>query len=252
MKIKTFILLTAIIMLSLTLFPAEQTTGLQGINYSAGLVLSHHRVPVTMGDADLENTFVFSYLAVEVDMDIHDYLTVGALAGYNRNNFADPVNFLQLPLSLGMEESASNSMMFGLRAKSNFFSWQDFSFSANTGFLYGTSKNKEYDIALPIVSGTAEVSGSFYQAHIELLVRYDGLSHISLFAGPRLNLLKGTLTASETIEDLEGEEELDYGQKNMFGITAGAHYEAGASFDINLKLSLVSQTSLTLELLYIF
>jgi hypothetical protein len=256
MKIKLVLLLFTVF--TLALFPADQdqtqptkTTSLD-IDYTAGLNFSYNRTPILMGDDDIENTLIHSYLALEVDVGVSDYFTAGIVAGYATTQFDDPVNFYNLPLSLSVSSQSYNSMIFGGRVKSDFFSWHYFSFRANGEILFFKPFEKESPIQLPIVSGTSTVKQSFSQMTVELLVQYDGFSTFTVFAGPHLYWLKGKITASEIIEELEGEEEFEYKQKKTVGLTAGVNFELGSHFDLNVKVSLFSKTSLSVEAYYIF
>jgi hypothetical protein len=256
MKIKFFLLLFTVF--TLALFPADQeqtqpakTTYLK-IDYTAGLNFCYNRTPVLIGDNDIENTLIHSYLALEVDVGVSDYFTAGVVAGYATSQFDDPVDFYNLPLSLNVSSQSYKSMIFGARAKSDFLSWHYFSFRANGEILFFKLFEKENPIRLPIVTGTAAVKQSFSQLILELLVQYDGFSTFTVFAGPQLYLLKGKITASESIEELEGEEEFEYKQKKSLGLTGGVNFELGSHFDLNLKVSLFSKTSLSIEAIYIF
>ncbi|UCH97012.1 MAG: hypothetical protein JSV88_09215 [Candidatus Aminicenantes bacterium] len=256
MKIKIFLLF--FLASTLALFPAgqEQTqptvSRSYGVDYTAGLNFSYNRVAVLMGDDNIENTLVHSYLALEVDVGLMDYLTVGVVAGYDSNDFADPVDFYNLPLSLRLSDQAYNSMVFGLRAKSDFLSWKDFSFNANAEILFFKLFKKEHTIDLPIVTGTSTIKHSFTQVALELLVQYDAFSTFTIFAGPQMNLVKGKITAAENIEELQGEEELEYQQKNTMGFAGGVLFELGSHFDLKVKVNLFSKTSLSVEVFYIF
>jgi hypothetical protein len=245
-------------MFTWALFPADQeqtppakTQPVQ-IDYTAGLNFSYNRTPVLMGDDEIENTLIHSYLALEVDVGVSDYITAGVVAGYATSHFADPVNFYNLPLSLGVSGQSYKSMIFGARARSDFLSWKDFSLRANGEILFFKLFEKESPIQLPIVTGTSVVKQSFSQLTLELLVQYDGFSTFTVFAGPQLHRLKGKITASESIEELEGEEEFAYKQKETMGLTAGVNFELGSHFDLNVKVSLFSKTSLSVEAFYIF
>jgi len=256
MKIKFFLLLFT--MFTLALFPTDQeqsqTTKTQSlqIDYTTGLNFAYNRTPVLMGDNDIENTLIHSYLALEVDVGVSDYFTAGVVAGYATSHFVDPVNFYNLPLSLGISGQSYKSMIFGARARSDFLSWKDFSLCANGEILFFKLFEKENPIQLPIVTGTAAVKQSFSQLTLELLVQYDGFSTFTVFAGPQLFLLKGKITASESIEELEGEEEFAYKQKETLGLAAGVNFELGSHIDLNVKVSLFSKTSLSVEVFYIF
>ncbi|MGD2092645.1 MAG: hypothetical protein PVH61_41145 [Candidatus Aminicenantes bacterium] len=256
MKIKIFLLLFTVFTLALFPVDQEQTQPVETkslkIDYTAGLNFSYNRTPVLMGDDDIENTLIHSYLALEVDVGVSDYFTAGVVAGYAVSQFDDPVDFFNLPLSLSVSSQSYKSMIFGARAKSDFLSWHYFTLRANGEILFFKSFEKESLIQLPIVTGTTAVKQSFSHLTLELLVQYDGFSTFTVFAGPQLYRLKGKITASERLEELEGEEEFEYKQKNTIGLTAGVNFELGSHFDLNVKVSLFSKTSLSIEAFYIF
>jgi hypothetical protein len=256
MKLNIFLLFLTIF--TLTLFPTGQDqvqpTALNSldIDYTTGLNFCYNRVAVLMGDDNIENSLVHSYLALEVEVGLSEYLRLGVAAGFDSNHFADPVDFSNLPLSLRLNEQSQTSMVFGLRANSDFFSWRDVSFKAQGELLFLKLAKKEQDITLPIVTGTSTTKQSFSQLTLELLVQYDAFSRLTVFAGPQLNLLKGKITAAESIAELQGEEELTYKQKNTLGLTGGITYELSSHIDLNVKAGLFSRTSLSVEVFYIF
>jgi hypothetical protein len=256
MKINIFLLFLTIF--TLTLLPAGQdqaqstSSKFYDIDYTAGLNFCYNRVSVLMGDDDIKNTLVHSYLALEVELGLSDYLRLGVVAGFDSNHFNGTVDFSSLPLSLRLDDKSHSSMIFGVRAKSDFFSWKDFSFCANGELLFVKVAKEEQDITLPIVTGTSTTKQSFSQLTAELLVQYDAFSRLTIFSGPQLNLLKGKLTAEEIIEELEGEEKISYRQKNTLGLTGGINYELSTHFDLNVRATLFSRTSLSVEIFYIF
>jgi len=257
MKIKIFSVII-LFAFSLMLFPAQDeefipkpSKALQ-IDYTVGLNFSFNKVAVLVGNNNLSNSLNFSYLALELDVGISDYLTLGAVAGYNSNYMKDPVDFNNLPLSLQLQDETFNSMVLGVRAKSEFLSWKDFSFAANAEYLYFKRLKKEFPIELPIVTGEAIVKNSFTQLSVELWAQYEGFSNFTLFAGPQLNLLKGKFNVSEEISDLNAEEELSYKQENKLGVAAGVLLEVSSHIDVNLKINLISKNSFSIGAIYVF
>lgn len=222
------------------------------IDYVVGLNFCYNRADIEFGDNGPESTLLYTYLALEIDLDVMDYLTVGVVAGYNSNKFDGPVDFINLPLSLRYGDEAFKSMVFGLRARSEFFSWNDFSVEARGEFLLFKKFENTMPIQLPSVEGTAAIKNSFTQTSVDLLFKYDGLSTMTLFAGPQLNLISGELEASETIESLEGSETVDFKQKSAIGLAAGVHFDLGNHFEVDIKAGLFSRTSLSATIFYVF
>lgn len=253
MKIKTaflLLMLTVLVTVNGTARQAEEQKSMD-VDFSVGLNLSYNRVPVILGDLDISNTLVYSYAALEVGVNLTDYLDAGVVVGLNRNSFNDPVDFMNMPLSLRLEDESFNSMVFGLRAKSEFFSFKDFSFAANAEYLHFKQFKKDFPIELDIVSGISTIKNSFNQLALELWVQYDRLSKFTPFIGPQLNMVSGDLNANLDLRGLTGEQDISYKQKRSFGIVGGARFEIG-DFDVNLKLNLASKTSLTVDVIYIF
>jgi hypothetical protein len=222
------------------------------VDYSVGLNAAYNRAAVKTGADDTANVLEYTYLALQIDVGLLDFLTIGVVAGYNSNVFKDPLNFYRLPLTLNAEGERFNSMMFGLRAKSDLFSVHDYSLAVSADWLYFKRFNLERPITLPIASGTAILKHSFHQLTLELLVQYDGLSGMTVCVGPQVNLIRGKMTATEIIENLEGENILKYDQKKTVGMAAGVYYELGGHFDLKAKLSLFSKTALSVTLFYVF
>ena len=77
---------------------AKDSTG--GIDYNVGLNVSINNVKIKMGEDDITNTLSFSFIALKVDIDLLDFLSVGITAGLSSNQFNEPVDFIQLPISL--------------------------------------------------------------------------------------------------------------------------------------------------------
>ena len=111
---------------------------------------------------------------------------------------------------------------------------------------------KTWDIELPSVNGQAVGDNGFTLITLDATVQYDGLTGVTIFAGPRLNLLNGKFTASQRIIELEGQQEFSYRQKNLVGVLAGAAIEIGSNWELNLKASLFARTELSLSIVYIF
>jgi len=256
MKNKSFLIVvfTLIFIFSAAL-PAQETpkqTETPDVDYRAGLVLGYNRADVKLGDAELESTLEYTYLGIQIDVDLMDFLTVGVIVGYNSNSFKDPVDFNMLPLSLRVDGERFNSMMFGARARAEVYSWKDFSLTAEGELSFYKRFKTEFPIQLSIASGNAVIRNTFTQISLDLLVQYDGFTNFTVYGGPQLNLISGNIIAEETIDAVNGEEKLSYSQKNLLGLTAGIFYELGDHFDVYAKISMLSKMSLTVSFMYVF
>ncbi len=221
-------------------------------DFGAALYFSYNKADVELGPNSLVNPFSYHYLVMEVNAELFDMFTVGVLAGFNQNNFDDPVVFDQLPLSLQLTDAKPNAFVLGANIKSEFATFGYFSLKAKGEFLYFSSMKFEDTIDLPIVSGSAIIKNNFYQFTVDLLLQYDGFSGVSIFLGPQVFLLDGTMSADETISSLEANHELDFNQKQVFGITGGASIAVASNFDLVLKATMLSKLSLSAGIVFIF
>ncbi|MCP5047000.1 MAG: hypothetical protein GY940_07490 [bacterium] len=260
MKYKFFpvpIVLLGLVLMGQPLLPAQESgkkkpSGTNEYTYSVAVNAAYNRTNVELKDGSIESTLEYSYMALQVDVDILPFLTVGVVAGYNSNEFKDPVVLFNPPVTLPADGVRFSSMMLGLRAKSEMFSWKEFSLAAHGRLLYFKRFEKQLTIDHPIATGSGLLKNVFHQVGLDLLVQYDGYSGLTLFAGPQLNLVSGKLSAVKTVGFIDSNDELTYDQAKAFGLAAGAYYELGSNFDISAKLSLISTTSLSVMLIYVF
>lgn len=234
------------------LFSNQEEVKSYEIDFTAGLKFSYNAAKIELGQEGIENSLFYPYLVLEVDVDIFSYLTLGVIAGYNQNNFKDPIDFTELPLSLRLNDERRNSMVFGLNLESEFVSFGYFSLLARGEFLYFKLFKTEKAIELPIVTGNAAIENSFYQLTVDLFLQYDGLTGVTLFLGPQLNLLDGKVSISEKIEDIEADQITDYRQKNFIGLASGINIEMGSSLELILIAELFSKTAFSAGLFYVF
>ncbi len=256
MRIKNYwlflVIVTAILLVSFPVFSQEKESPSKELDFTVGINAAYHRAAITLGDKKIPGSLDYSFLALQVDVDLNEYLTLGVLGGYNSNAFKDPVDFAQLPLPLRVDDQHFKSMMFGMRAKSDFLSWKDFSLAAQAELLFFKRFQKDIPFQPPVPSNSALAKNSFNQAAIELHFQYDGFTGFTLFAGPRLNLIHGNTSIQETVGIVTGAETLSYKQKRLLGVVCGIYYELGDHFDLNAAITLFSQTSISVSLFYIF
>lgn len=243
--------LLALLVIALPLFPEEEVKGYE-IDFSAGLNFSYNTVDVELGQDSVTSSLFYPYLTLEIDVEISSYLTLGILGGYNQNTFQDSIDFTELPLSLRLNEERRDAMVFGLSLKSEFVSFGYFSLSSKGEFLYFRTFKNEKAIELPVVTGSADIKNSFYQLTIDIFLQYDGLTGLTLFLGPQLNLLNGKISVSEVIDDIEADQTMNYKQKKLIGLAAGLNIDIGSHVELILRAGLFSRTAFSAGIYYLF
>ncbi len=224
------------------------------IDINAGITLAYNSAKIKFDEeAGMgPNTLIYPYLALQLEIDAFDFITLGALVGFNSNHFKDPINVTSLPLSLGFDQDKYRSIMFGVNAYSGFYEIGDFTVIGKGEYLYFKMHRNTFDLSLPIASGSATGANSFSQLNVQLLVQYDGFSNISIFFGPQLNLIDGEFKVEETIADLNAESTLKYHQQKTFGLVGGVNFEVGDNLTVELEAALLAKTGFTARILYIF
>jgi hypothetical protein len=185
-------------------------------------------------------------------MDILDNLSVEILAGYHSAFAKDLVDFTKLPLSLRWDRQKFKGVLLGMAISAEPFTLNDFSLNVRGEFTFSLEKGRTWDIKRLMVSGKATGKNAFSLMTLDALIQYQGFTGVTIFLGPRLNLLQGKFTATETIGDLQGQQEFSYRQKNLIGPLAGATIEIGDNWELNIKASLLARTELSLAVFYIF
>jgi hypothetical protein len=234
------------------LFSAELSDLSPGVDFSGGFRAVYSDTGIIFTESDEKNSLIAMITALEVDVEISDYLIVGIIAGYNWNHFLNSLPVISLPLSLEVNGITSNSMIFGINLKSEFFSSGDFSLFAKAEFIYFKRFSQESEIPLSIVTGTSVTKNSFYQGGLDLVLKYHGFRDFDLYLGPQLNLLDGNFFVSETIEDISEEVELKYRQKNIVGALGGMAIEFGLNWEAYLEISFFSRFSIGAGIFYAF
>lgn len=247
---KYYLFLLSVIGLTILTWPQEN----HKVDFSAivGLKFCYTSLSLQDTDGNNQNTVRLNTINLELSYELFEDFFVKGIAGYSMRSFSKPVNFTQLPQALQWDNQTFNSMLFGVGAWSDPLYWKRFSLGFEIDLLFYRLFQREAVFVDPAVSGHASIENSFLQLTINLLLQYDGLDSIILFAGPSVNLLSGTVLPRETVLGQEYQEELNLGQSRVLGLIVGAYWLKFEHFDLELRLGLFSSFSLSLGILYEF
>ena len=251
MRNNILIFITAVLIGISSVLPAQKAST-SSVDFNVGLNLSLNSAKVEMGDDKIENSLVYSFAALELDIDVLDNLTLGIFAGLNSNYFSDPVDFFHFPIGLRFNEEKSNSMILGINAKTELMLPGDFSLQARGEFIYFKLHKNTFEFDVPGVNGEYSAKNEFFQTTIELLVQYDGLSNFTLYAGPQLFILNGKYSAAETTDTVDISDSYKYNQKRTIGITGGINFDLADHFTVDARVNIISKTSLSAGIFYVF
>ncbi len=245
-----------LLLVSTMIFPLFSTaqTASQPITvtFNPGLEFSYLSIRSLVGAEKTANTLNFLASRLALKMDIFEYLSVEVLAGYHLAFAKDPLDFTSLPLSLRWERQKFQGLLLGAALISEPLSFDDFSLQLRGEFTFAMEKGRTWEIELPQVSGQATGDNTFSLLTMDATVHYQGITGVTVFFGPRLNLLHGKFRAGESIAELEGEQEFTYRQKNLVGVLAGLVVEIGDNWELSIKASLLARSELSLAVFYVF
>jgi hypothetical protein len=231
---------------------AEETSQPIELTFTPGLEFSFHSIAIRCGEQETANRFNVLAPRLTLQVDFSGFFTLEVLAGYHFAHARDPLYFAALPLSLGWDRQKFQGLLLGAALAAEPLTFGDFSLKGRGEFIFVMEKDKVWEVTLPLVSGQATGENAFTLITLDVTLQYQGLSGLTLFLGPRLNLLHGKFIAAETVADLEGQQEMIYRQKNLIGPLAGAVLEIGDNWELTFMASLLARTELSLAVAYIF
>jgi len=231
---------------------AESTSQPIELTFTPGLEFSYHSIAILCGEQKTANSFNLLSPKLTLQVDISDFITLEVLAGYHFAFAKDPVYFNALPLSLNWDRQKFQGLLLGIALAAEPFAFGDFFMKARGEFVFVLEKDKAWEVTLPLVSGQATGENAFTLITLDVTLHFQGLSGLTFFLGPRLNLLHGKFIAAETVADLQGQQEMSYKQKNLIGPLAGAVLEIGDNWELTFKASMLARTELSLAVVYVF
>jgi hypothetical protein len=232
--------------------PTQPTPQPISITVDPGLEFSFNSIRCLVGTEKTANTFTVLASRLALKMDVLEYLSLEVLAGYHYAYANDALDFTTMPLSLRWDREKFSGLLLGIAASSEPYTTGDFSLKVRGEFTFAMEKAKTWEIVLPAVSGQATGDNAFTLLTLDATLQYDGFTGATIFVGPRFNLLHGKFTASESIVDLQGQQEISYRQKNFVGVVGGAIIEIGGNWELYIKASLFARTELMLAIVYVF
>ena len=226
-----------------------QTKSIEG---TFGINVGLNSLEVNIGDEEILNKFFYNTLGFEFDYFPSDNIELGFLAGYSFKHFEENIFFIQLPVSLSLEKKKINSMYFGTRITWQPIYWEDFFINIRGCLTFFKLFKINNEIQFPSITGSSELKSSFFQTSLAVFLNWDKLSGITLFCGPKLNLTGGKIIASQQLGSISGDQTLVFNQIRPLGLCLGAVVEIFETFEIKLRMDIISQLSLQCGVFYEF
>ena len=247
---KKLMICICMVCLCIQAFPAEHDPHSKFTNLCGTLSFSYDNIPIKIGSDKISNQLRIPMARLQLNVKLFHRVRLGVILGFHSAFHKEPVDFVNLPLSLRLDQKKTSAMFFGLGLSTEFLHRGNFCFIINTRFLYYRGFNQDWPINLPVIIGSASGDHSFYQFSSDFLIQFTGYNQITLFWGPQLFLMKGTLSFSETIHDLSNSQSMTYRQSMPVGLICGMTYEISNKITAVAQLHFLSKTAFTFGVHY--
>ncbi len=223
------------------------------INFYGGLKGFFNSVNIKYKDTSIENNLKFSSLSFGGMAEIDETYYFSLYIGLTSTKFGDPIVFNKLPFSIKMPADSKSGMFVNLGFQIFPFEIKGVEFGGGLNINAFFLKKTEWDINLPIVSGTFDSTINSYNFDFNLLARGEILNGIQLFGGPSFLKILGNINGNEIInEDLKGEQNINFSNKTLIGIIAGVNYNVEDYIMISAKVRLINSYDIMISFNYIF
>ena len=221
------------------------------ISLQTGVRFDYNHSEIVVNENEDQN-INYSFALIEAQLNFYRILSLGIMVGYNSTEYPHAINFQQLPLSLQMNGETFHSVAWGVKITTGALTWNRFSLSAYGQMMKVESSEKEMEIQLPIVFGIAKPEASFTQYDLQLQLRYRWLRKLSLYLGPQVHFIDGSLDIYESVYALSGNQHLHFEQSKTLGLTTGINYSFSPHFELAINAVFFSKTGISMDLFITF
>jgi len=208
------------------------------MTFGAGVGFEYFNRTISWDDGELTSPLKSLMFTLNVDIEVIDGLTLGAIVGYASSNY-DALMFRELPISLELNAGSISGYALGAEAKFVLYSTYDFALNAIGQFLYYSGGTKEWDIPGLSVDGKAKGKPKWSRGIIGLSFEYTGMDYFYPYASLSYTPLWGSFEMEESIDGLTGTEKKDINGKGKFTVGLGGLYEITDSIGIRAEVDIL-------------
>jgi hypothetical protein len=165
--------------------------------------------------------------------EIRPGFLVAAHVGYSSSAF-DGLTFRGLPYSIIFDSEAGgvSGLLAGAEVEMSVLERDAISIGILGQFFASLGLNKEWEIPGLAVEGSVKGKPIWMKASVGPVLALRSLEGFTPFIFPRIDYLWGNFELEQTVQDLTGNEKLDFKGKSRFGVGLGADFDLSASFRI--------------------
>ena len=235
-KINIFLILLILALPCFSLAQEEREALIQSKSIKLGIGLEYLSRTISWGDDNNSSRFNSLFFTLSTQFEIMEGLYASASFGYSFSSY-EGLQFKELPFSLEIGERSIEGYLLGVEIKKNIVNREELEIDILGQFFRYLGSSETWQIQGLNVAGTAQGSPSWIRISIGPVFTYKGFESLTPYLYLSFNKLWGTFTMDETIQELEGHEELKISGKSSFCTSLGGIYEISEIFSIKTEAS---------------
>lgn len=241
MKKHITIFLAALFLLSLPKISnaqVEEISFSNGLRISPGAYFEYFSREVTWDEKQFASKLKSTIIALNMEFQINEGLSISALAGYALSNH-DFLIFRQLPFSIELDAGNIGGYILGVELRKSLFHMNVLEFGLYGQFIYQLGKDKNWDIPGLNVTGTVTGKPTWMRASAGPHIKFTGFDYFSPYLSVCYNNLWGKFEMKQKIQTLEGTEEKELKSKGLVDITLGSILTLSNNFFLKAEVHLL-------------
>ncbi|MCK4645074.1 MAG: hypothetical protein KAU46_02375 [Candidatus Aminicenantes bacterium] len=237
-KINIFLILLILALPCFSLAQEEREALIQSKSIKLGIGLEYLSRTIRWGDDNDNSKFKSLFFTFSTQFEVKEGLYASASFGYSFSNY-EGLQFMKLPFTLDPGDRSIEGYLLGIEIKKNIVNREELEIDVLGQFFWylGSSETWKIPEESLNVPGTAQGSPTWTRISIGPVFTYKGFESLTPYLYLSFNKLQGTFTMDETIQELEGHEELKIYGKSSFCTSLGGIYEISEIFSINPEAS---------------
>jgi hypothetical protein len=225
-KINIFLILLILVLPCFSLAQEEKEALIQSKSIKLGIGLEYLSRTIRWGDDNNNSRFNSLFFMLNTQFEVKEGLYASASFGYSFSNY-EGLQFKELPFSLELGDRSIEGYLLGLEIKKSIVYREELEIDVLGQFFcyLGSSETWRIPADYLNVAGTAQGSPSWTRISIGPVFTYKGFESLTPYLYLSFNKLWGTFTMDETIQELEGHEELKIYGKSLFSTSLGGIYK---------------------------
>ncbi len=224
------------------------------LSFNLGLRGYYNSTKIKYKDVDIEKPLSFTSLGVGGTFNLNDTFYISFYGGINSSKFTEDIQFDRLPFSINIPSFSSSGLFFD--GKFSFFPFEikGVELGGSFGVMALYTKDLNWDMSFPIVSGTFNAHFGFYNLLGSIEAKSEISDNLTLQGGFTILKTLGNIHGEEEIAkgELSSIEDIDFSNSIIPGGVITARYSIEDYVEIAFSANFLNTMTFSLSLNYIF